>query len=61
VLYWPGEKGLVLLRYSGLATQMLYFPGPVTGVRYPFGGIRLEGYVDSRDAEKMQGGPFERC
>jgi len=47
---WPGEYGLLLLRYVGKAPDKRPWRGAATGTIYPFGpGDTL--YVDSRDAE----------
>ena len=47
---FPGEAGFVRLQYVGQAPDRRYWPGPVTGVKYPFGPGEAR-LVDRRDAE----------
>ncbi len=48
----PGAEGLVLLEYIAPdQADLRPFHGRVTGTPYWFGRVRLQGYVDARDAK----------
>lgn len=55
-----GEEGLVEVEYVGQATRPLLWQGPITKWAYEFGGDVRIGYMDVRDAQFMEKGPF-RC
>jgi GT2 family glycosyltransferase len=49
----PGQSGMIKMRYEGANAGNSSFWGPVTGIRYVFGGGRKEGYVDEFDVPGM--------
>ena len=50
---WPGERGWLLLAYTGKAPGVRPWRGQVTGCTYWFGQGRRVGYVDARDGVKF--------
>lgn len=46
----PGEQGFALVTYKGKAKTERDWAGPITGATYVFGGDRVVGLVDIRDA-----------
>lgn len=49
----PGEQGMTLIEYIGSNSGKTTWWGPVTSVRYVFGGSKKVGYVDDRDLVDM--------
>ncbi len=49
----PGQEGMVLLEYIGGNAGKMRFFGPVTRLRYVFGGTMRMGYVDARDVDAL--------
>ena len=49
----PGEKGMVILEYTGSNSGDETWVGPATRTTYFLGGVRRRGYVDKRDKVGM--------
>ena len=49
----PGSAGLTMIEYVGGNIGKGSWWGPVTGIRYEFGGSKRLGYVDDRDLAAM--------
>lgn len=48
-----GQEGMTILEYTGTSIGDMTWRGPVTRIKYLFGGIRKRGYVDNRDVPGM--------
>lgn len=48
-----GENGMTLIEYIGGSAGKQAWWGPVTGIRYEFGGQKRIGYIDDRDLPAM--------